>query len=124
MAALTTWTPGSLTGVYTICLTVTDGVGNQNVQTATVYLDNTDRGTEPYYSCVPFSPAGGWDLSVNSATGEARVSRDLFTIPSYGPAQSLGLVYNSADSRTGDALTAPLGAGWFQTACEGSPLGA
>ena len=109
---LTVWSTGSLSGVYTVRLTVADGAGNVTILTSTVYVANTDRGSEAYHTYVPFDLAGGWNLGVNVATGEARLSRDLFSIPSFGPAQSLGLTYNSADQRTGDPLSSPFGSGW------------
>jgi RHS repeat-associated protein len=102
------WASGSLTGPYTLRLTVTDYAGNTTATTNLVYLDNTARGDESYYTKVPFDLGGGWDLGVNVATGEAGLARDLFAIPSYGPAQSLSLAYNSADTGTAGQF----GTGW------------
>lgn len=102
------WIPGPLQGVYTICLTATDTVGNSRSTTTTVYLDNTDRGIEAGATSVPFNLDGGWNLGVNVATGEASLSRDLFSIPSYGPAASLSLTYNSGDT----SAAGQLGVGW------------
>jgi RHS repeat-associated protein len=102
------WATGSLTGVYTLRLTVTDTVGNVSSTTNTVYLDNTDRDAASHNAAVPFDLDGGWNLSVNAATGEASLSRDLFSIPSYGPEQALSLTYNSADPSAGGML----GTGW------------
>jgi RHS repeat-associated protein len=95
---LGTWVPGPWTGVYTLRLRVTDQVGNSTTVTRTVYLANTDRGVEAYNSSEDFDLGGGWTLGVNVATGEATLSRGLFSIPSYGPGQSLTLVYDSSDT--------------------------
>lgn len=105
---LATWATGVLTGVYTLRLTVTDAAGNTTIVTNTVYLDNTDRGSEPYYTSVPFDLGGGWNLGLNVATGEASLARGLFSIPSFGPPQSLSLTYNSADS----GVAGQFGTGW------------
>lgn len=105
---LGTWATGSLTGVYTLRLTVTDFAANSAVLTRTVYLDNTERGDDAYYTKIPFDLGGGWNLAVNVATGEASLARDLFSIPSYGPPQALSLAYNSADTGTAGQL----GTGW------------
>jgi RHS repeat-associated protein len=102
------WVPGSLTGVYSIRLGVIDQAGNVSMVTRTVYLANTDRGSEDFYGSVPFDLGGGWNLGVNVASGEASLSRGLFSIPSYGPGQSLSLAYNSNDAAT----TGRLGKGW------------
>ncbi len=105
---LATWWPGSLSGVYTLRLTASDMVGNTQQVTRTIYLENAQRGDEPYFTRVPFDLQGGWILDVGIANGEARVARDLFSIPSYGPAQELTLTYSSLE--TGSAGT--FGAGW------------
>ncbi len=105
---LGTWVTGSLTGVYTLRLTATDIANNTSVVTNAIYLDNTDRGHEPYYTSVPFDLGSGWNLGVNVATGEASLSRGLFSIPSWGPGQSLSLAYNSADPSTAGLF----GTGW------------
>jgi RHS repeat-associated protein len=102
------WATNPLTGVYTLRLTVTDYAGNSSVATALVYLDNTEHGGDPYNTAVPYDLGGGWNLGVNVATGEASLSRDLFSIPSYGPPQALSLAYNSADTST----AGPFGTGW------------
>jgi RHS repeat-associated protein len=102
------WATFGLAGVYTLRLTATDYAGNATVATDTLYLDNTERGDETYYTSMPFDLGGGWNLGVQPATGEATLSRDLFSIPSYGPAQSLSVSYNSGDTGTGGQL----GQGW------------
>ena len=66
------------------------------------------RGEETYLTRVPFDLGGGYLLDVGVANGEARLSRDLFSIPSYGPAQALSLTYSSAE--TGSA--GRFGVGW------------
>ena len=107
-SALGTWATANNTGTYTLRLTVTDGLGHVATVTNPVYVDNTDRGSESYNTSVPFGLGGGWNLGVNVATGEATLDRDLFTIPSYGPEQSLSLSYNSGDSNS----TGKFGTGW------------
>ena len=103
-----TWSPGTLSGAYTIRLTVRDRVGNSTAVTRLVYLENAGRGEESYVTRVPFDLGGGWVLDVGVANGEMRLSRDLFSIPSYGPAQALSLSYSSAE--TGAA--GRFGTGW------------
>ncbi len=111
--ALGTWATGSMTGVYTVRLTVTDAASNFNPATAsTVYVDNADRGSEPYYTKVPFDLKGGWTAGVNVATGEATLGRTLFSIPGVGPADTISLSYNSNDTRPNDPLGSPFGPGW------------
>ena len=105
---LGTWAPGSLSGVYTIRLTATDQVGNSSQATRTVVLENGMRGDEAYYTRVPYDLGGGLMLDVGVGNGEARLTRDLFSIPSHGPAQELSLAYSSADA---DA-TGRFGVGW------------
>jgi RHS repeat-associated protein len=105
---LGTWAPGASTGVFTLRLTVTDTLGQQAEVRHSVYLANVDRGSESYYGSVPFDLGGGFSLDVNVATGEATVSRALFSIPSWGPQQSLAIAYNSAD----DSSIGRLGTGW------------
>ena len=102
---LATWAPGSLSGVYSFQLTATDAAGNATPPvTTTVYLANTDRDA----TSVPFDMGGGWNLGVSVASGEASLSRSLFKVPSYGPAQALSLTYNSADASS----TGMFGTGW------------
>ena len=105
------WATFGLTGVYTLRLTATDYAGNATVVTDTVYLDNTERGAETYYASVPFDLGGGWNLGVQPVTGEATLSRDCFSIPFLGPAQSLSVSYSSGDTGTGGQL----GQGWSST---------
>ena len=102
------WATFPLTGVYTLRLTATDYAGNSTVVTDTVYLDNTERGAQTYYTSVPFDLGGGWNLGVGVVSGEATLSRDLFSIPSFGPAQAMSVSYNSGDTGTGGQL----GTGW------------
>lgn len=107
--SLGSWATGSLpSGVYTLQLTAVDAAGNAPTPaTVLVYLDNTDRGIEPYYTNVPLD-MGGLKLGVNVATGEATISRNLFDIPSYGPDQSLSLSYNSGQG----SAAGMFGTGW------------
>ena len=109
-AALGTWETGSLAiGTYTLRLTVTDKAGNQTAVSSIVYVvDDTERGDEAYHTSIPFDMGGGWGLGVNVATGEASLSRDLFSIPSYGPGQALSLEYNSGQTSTAGQF----GRGW------------
>src|ERR1035437_1427922 len=112
-SSLGTWLTGGLpAGVYTLRLSATDWLGRPATLTSIVYVDNADRGSEPYYSAVPFSLGGGWNLGVNVATGEATLGRTLFDIPGIGPDQTLSLAYNSADTRANDPLKSPFGTGW------------
>ena len=106
---LATWATASMTGVYTLRLTVHDTAGNAMTPvTRLVYVDNTARGDESYYSRVPFDLGGGWGIDMGVATGEARLSRDVFSIPSYGPSQAMSLSYSSAET----AATGKVGVGW------------
>ena len=109
---LGTWATGSRTGIYTVRLSVTDLAGNIKTVTSTVYVENTDRGSEPFYASVPFDLGGGWSLGVNAATGEASLGRNLFSVSSYGPPQALALTYNSSDARPNDPLANAFGPGW------------
>jgi hypothetical protein len=109
---LATWSTGSLTGVYTFCLTVTDAAGNSTSAYSTVYIDNTDRGSQARYGSVPFGLGGGWNAKVNVATGESSLSWTLFSIAGFGPAETLSLSYNSDDSHPEDNLASPFGQGW------------
>ena len=107
-ATLGAWAPGTLSGAYTIRLTVRDRVGNSSAVTRLVYLENAGRGEETFLSRVPFDLGGGWGLDVGVANGEARLSRELFSIPSYGPAAGLDLAYSSTDLATAGSF----GFGW------------
>jgi len=102
------WDTRSLSGVYTLRLTVRDWSGNTAQAASTVLLENSERGVEPYRTDVPFDLGGGWGLAIATDTGEARLARDLFSIPSYGPAQALSLRYNSRETNA----AAKFGVGW------------
>jgi RHS repeat-associated protein len=96
---LATWSAGTLNGAYTIRLTVRDNANNTaSVTTRLVYLENGERGTESYFTRIPSDLGGGYMLDVGVSNGEARLARDLFEIPSYGPAQSLSLTYSSLEA--------------------------
>jgi RHS repeat-associated protein len=106
---LHTWSPGGLSGVYTIRLTVRqDASAATQVVSRTVVLENAGRGEESFLTRVPFDLGGGWSLDVGVHNGEARLSRGLFSIPSYGPAQALDLSYSSAETGTAGRF----GTGW------------
>lgn len=106
---LGTWATGTLSGVYTIRLTVRDlALNTASVTTRTVILENSGRGDESFFSRVPFDLGGGYGLDVGVANGEARLSRSLFSIPSYGPPGELGLTYSSLETGTAGKF----GAGW------------
>jgi RHS repeat-associated protein len=106
---LYTWSPGTLSGVYTIRLTVRQNASTTTaVATRTVVLENAERGEESYHTRTQFDLGGGWDLDVGVHNGEARLSRDLFSIPSYGPAQALDLSYSSLETGTAGRF----GTGW------------
>lgn len=107
---LGTWSTAGLSGVYTLRLTVRDLAANtSSVTTRTVILENAQRGDEAFFSRVPFDLGGGYGLDIGVANGEARLSRSLFSIPSYGPPGELGLTYSSAETAT----TGRFGAGWL-----------
>ena len=107
---LGTWSTGTLAaGPYTLRLTVRDVAGNSSaVDSHLLYVDNTRRGDESYLTRVPFDLGGGWGLDVGVASGEARLTRSLFSIPSYGPPAGLDLAYSSVDLAT----AGPFGSGW------------
>jgi RHS repeat-associated protein len=93
------WNTTGLAGVHTVRLSIRDWAGNAlSPVTRTVYVENSRRGEETYYERTPFDLGGGWNVSVGLANGEATLSRDLFAIPSYGPAQSLTLTYSSLET--------------------------
>jgi RHS repeat-associated protein len=106
---LATWATGTLTGTYTLRLTVRDNAGNTTQVTRLVYLDNSHRGSEDYWTRVPFDLGGGYELAIGVASGEAALSRDLFTIPSYGPPQALSLAYSSQEPSSSGRF----GTGWM-----------
>jgi RHS repeat-associated protein len=109
-SVLGTWSTAGLSGVYTVRLTVRDNAGNPpSVTTHTVVLENGQRGDEDFFTRVPFDLGGGYTLDLGVANGEARLSRNLFSIPSYGPPQELGLTYSSLESGT----TGKFGVGWM-----------
>ncbi|TAL10808.1 MAG: RHS repeat protein, partial [Chloroflexota bacterium] len=98
-----------LTGVYTVRLTVRDLAGTANsVTSRTIYLENTRRGELAARTRVPFDLGGGYQLGVGVANGEASLTRDLFSIPSYGPPQALSLEYSSAET----TASGKFGVGW------------
>lgn len=66
------------------------------------------RGDETYYASIPFELGGGLRLDVGAHNGEARMSRDLFSIPSYGPPGELSLAYSSLDGSSAGRF----GIGW------------
>ena len=65
-------------------------------------------GDEAYYTRVPYDLGGDWSLDVGVHNGELRLSRDLFSIPSYGPGQVLALSYSSVRA----TATGRFGVGW------------
>jgi YD repeat-containing protein len=88
---------------------VYDGVGWSNFSAATAFTyDAYQRGDESYYAQTPFDLGGGWNLEIGAQNGAASLSRSFFTIPSYGPPQSLELSYSSA----GPTTAGMFGAGW------------
>jgi RHS repeat-associated protein len=106
---LATWATAGLNGVHTLRLTVREHASSTtSVITRTVVLENGGRGDEPYHTRVPYDLGGGWALDVGVANGEARLARDLFTIPSYGPSQALSLAYSSAEA----GAAGRFGVGW------------
>ncbi|MEI7743007.1 MAG: DUF6531 domain-containing protein, partial [Chloroflexota bacterium] len=105
---LATWSTADLSGVYTLRLTVEDNAGNTPaVDTHVVFVDNTRLGEEGSRTRVPFDLGGGWSLGVGVEHGDASLARELFSLPSYGPQESLSLHYSSADTATG-----AFGTGW------------
>jgi RHS repeat-associated protein len=96
---LGTWSTFGLSGVYTLRETVHDKAGNAAaVVTRLVYPETAQRGDAGYVTRVPFDLGGGLQLAVGVANGEATLERDLFSIPSYGPPQSLSLAYSSLEA--------------------------
>jgi RHS repeat-associated protein len=107
--ALGAWDTTALAGVYTVRLSIRDWAGNAFTPvTRTVYVENSKRGEEASFERTPFDLGGGWDLAIGVANGEATLSRELFTIPSYGPPQSLSLTYSSLESTSAGRF----GFGW------------
>jgi len=106
---LGTWSTGTLNGIYTVRLTIRDFAGNTLVPgTRQYYLENGERGEESYQTRIPFDLGGDWGLDIGVSNGEARLDRELFTIPSYGPPQALSLSYSSLESGTAGKF----GTGW------------
>ncbi len=106
---LATWAAAGLSGVYTLRLTVRENASTEtSVATRTIVLENAMRGDESFYTRVPYDTGGGWSLDIGVANGEARLSRELTSIPSYGPAQALALSYSSAEPGTAGRF----GVGW------------
>lgn len=66
------------------------------------------RGDETYYASTPFDLNGGPGLDIGAHNGEARLSRSLFSIPSYGPPGELSLAYSSLDGSSAGRF----GVGW------------
>lgn len=96
---LAVWSPGALSGVYTLRLTVRENASASVAQVQrTVVLENARRGEETFFTRVPFELGGGWGLDVGVSNGEGRLSRELFSIPSYGPSQALSLSYSSLET--------------------------
>ena len=59
---LAAWDTGTLSGVYTLRLTVRENASaTTSVTTRTVVLENAKRGTEPYYTRTPFDLGGELD---------------------------------------------------------------
>jgi RHS repeat-associated protein len=107
---LSSWTTSSLAaGVYTLRLTVNDNAAHATSASVLVYVDNTRRGDETYWTSVPFDLGGGYALGVGVANGEATLDRNLFSIPSYGPSQALSLHYSSQETTN----TGRFGYGWI-----------
>ncbi|MEI7745793.1 MAG: DNRLRE domain-containing protein, partial [Chloroflexota bacterium] len=106
------WSVPSLTDMtaYYWRVRVNDGTGWSSRTAASVPFvhDATQLGDEPYLEAVPFDLGGGWDLRVGVHNGAATLSRSFFTIPSYGPPQSLELSYSSA----GPTAAGLFGQGW------------
>ena len=109
------WTVPALTDLTTYYwrVRVNDGTGRSNWSAADSFVYNAlydphQRGPEPWLTSVPFDLGGGWILHVAVHNGEARLSRELFNIPSYGPEQSLALSYSSLETAT----TGRFGVGW------------
>ena len=95
-------------GSYTWCARASDGGGWSAWVGGAFTYDAQQRGEEAYYTRVPFDLGGGWGLDVGVHNGEARLARELFAIPSYGPPQEMSLAYSSLDT----AAPGPLGYGW------------
>ena len=106
---LGTWQSAGFEGLTTLRLTVTDLAGWSSSATRTLWVANARRGSESYVTSVPFDLGGDLALAVGVADGELTLDRTAFTIPSYGPPQSLSLHYSSAESTHAGRL----GYGWI-----------
>lgn len=103
------WDTTGLSGVHTLRLTVHDLLGNgPTVVTQPVYVGLSRQGSDDGGEAHPFDPGGDWSMAVGVADGELALERTLFTIPSYGPAQSM-TIYYASDDADADGL---LGLGW------------
>jgi RHS repeat-associated protein len=107
---------GALTDLATYHFKVRAGnaTGAAPWATGSFVYDAQQRGAEPYYARVSNDLGGGWTLDVGVHNGEARMTRDLFSIPSYGPAQELALTYSSLEPGT----TGRFGVGWSSNLTE------
>ncbi len=101
---------GSLTDLGSYHFRVQAGDSNNMSAwvTGAFTYDASRRGKESYYGAVPFDLSGGWNLEVAMHSGELRLERQLFSIPSYGPPAELSLTYGSLVPGT----TARFGTGW------------
>jgi RHS repeat-associated protein len=82
---------------------VKDGIGESAWSAGASFKfapGSTMRGEQSFYTRVPFDLGGGWRMAVGVHNGELTLDRHLFEIPSYGPAQSLGLSYSSQNTTT------------------------
>ncbi len=96
-------------GPATFFLTATDRAGWGTGDMTTLYFETSRRGTEPYYTTVPFDLGGGLAMAVGTANGELTLDRAAFAIPSYGPPQALTLHYSSLET----THSGRLGYGWI-----------
>ena len=102
--------PGGLAdlGSYTWCVRASDGGGWSAWVGGVFAYDAQQRGEDPYYTRVPFDLGGGWSLDVGVHNGEARLTRELYSIPTVGPSGDVSLAYSSADA----ASAGVFGYGW------------
>jgi RHS repeat-associated protein len=112
-SADTAWliNPGAMLddGVYWYRVRVRNGTSWSSWSTPAQFTyDTYRRGDESYYTRIPFDLSGSWSLDVGTNNGEASLSRSLFEIPSFGPAQALEVAYSSA----GPNSAGMLGSGW------------
>gem|GEM_PF-5901991 len=97
---------GPLDGLHSVRLTISDRAGNQTVVTRVVYLANAASGEAS--PVKRFAIPVDWSLTIDRDTGAVGLRRELFRIPSYGPAQSLTLRYSSDERAESDRF----GMGW------------